>query len=86
MAYISKYCSKAEVKSETYGVILNTVLGQLQDDDEGRVVFQKLLSKLIVERDWSAQECMHMLLGCNFRHIVRQTFKSYDQCYDPTVR
>ena len=23
-----------------------------------------MLSKLIVERDWSAQECMHILLGC----------------------
>ena len=26
--------------------------------------FKKLLGKLLIERDWSAQECMHILLGC----------------------
>lgn len=72
LSYISKYCSKAEVKSETYGQMLTAVLTGLDEDDAGKVVFQKLLSKLIVERDWSAQECMHLLLGCKMYSCSRQ--------------
>jgi hypothetical protein len=36
------------------------------------VAFQKLLSKLITERDWSAQECMHILHGCKMFSSSRQ--------------
>src|SRR6266496_1114972 len=73
--YISKYCSKTEVKSEPYGVILNNILQQqqqLQDDCPAKVAFQKLLSKLIIERDWSTQECMHILHGCKMFSSSRQ--------------
>jgi ATP-dependent DNA helicase PIF1 len=75
MTYIAKYCSKTEKKSENYSVIFNSILTSLDSDNHATVVFQKLLGKLIVERDWSAQECMHLLLGCELFHSSRQ-FKS----------
>jgi ATP-dependent DNA helicase PIF1 len=70
--YITKYCSKTEVKSESYGHIFNKVMAQLNEADPAHVAFQKLLGKLLIERDWSAQECMHILLGCNMFGSTRQ--------------
>ena len=73
--YIAKYCSKTEKKSENYNMIFNSILTSLDLDDRATVAFQKLLGKLIVERDWSAQECMHLLLGCGLYRSSRY-FKS----------
>ena len=73
--YIAKYCSKTETKSEDYHQIFNSVLTSLENDIPSQVVFQKLLSKLIVERDWTAQECSHLLLGLPLHKTSRQ-FKS----------
>ena len=70
--YITKYCSKTEVKSESYGHVFNKVMTQLNDTDPVHVAFQKLLGKLLIERDWSAQECMHILLGCKMFGSTRQ--------------
>ena len=76
MNYIAKYCSKTETKSEDYHQIFNVVLTLLDDDDTpSQVIFQKILSKLIVERDWSAQECCHLLLGL-LLHRTSHQFKT----------
>ena len=72
---IAKYCSKTEKKSEDYHQIFNTILTSLEIEDPSRVLYQKLLSNLIVERDWSAQECCHLLLGCPL-HQTSQQFRS----------
>jgi hypothetical protein len=71
--YIAKYCSKTEKKSEDYSQIFNTIVSSAHLDEEvpSRVVFQKI-SSLIVERDWSAQECYHLLLGCHLHKTTRQ--------------
>jgi ATP-dependent DNA helicase PIF1 len=75
--YIAKYCSNTEKKSEDYSQIFNTVISSAHLDEEvpSRVVFQKMFSSLIVEQDWSAQECCHLLLGCHLYKTIRQ-FKS----------
>src|SRR5947207_2754212 len=73
LSYIAKYCSKTEKKSEDYHQIFNTILtSNLDAEVPSRVVYQKLLSSLIVERDWSAQECCHLLLGCPLYRTSRQ--------------
>ena len=36
------------------------------------MAFQKPLGKLLIERDWSAQECMHILLECKMFGSTRQ--------------
>ena len=77
LSYIAKYCSKTEKKSEDYHQIFNKILTSesLDAETESRVVYQKLLSSLIVERDWSAQECCHLLLGCAL-HKTSRRFRS----------
>ena len=73
LSYIAKYCSKTEKKSEDYHQIFNTILtSDLDVETPSRVIYQKLLSSLIVERDWSAQECCHLLLGCPLHNTSRQ--------------
>jgi ATP-dependent DNA helicase PIF1 len=63
-------------KSEDYHQIFNTILtSNLDAEVPSRVVYQKLLSSLIVERDWSAQECCHLLLGCPL-HKTSRHFRS----------
>jgi hypothetical protein len=47
-------------------------MAQLNETDPAHVAFQKLLGKLLIEQDWSAQECMHILLGCNMFGSTRQ--------------
>ena len=51
LSYIAKYCSKTEKKSEDYHQIFNKILTSesLDAETESRVVYQKLLSSLIVE-------------------------------------
>ena len=73
LSYIAKYCSKTEKKSEDYHQIFNNILNSesLDAETQSRVVYQKLLSSLIVERDWSAQECCHCLLGLPLHRISR---------------
>jgi ATP-dependent DNA helicase PIF1 len=78
--YIAKYCSKSEKNSEDYHQIFNSILTNLKMEDPSRIVYQKLLSKLIAERDWSAQECCHLLLGCPLYQTTRQ-FRSLNLSY-----
>jgi ATP-dependent DNA helicase PIF1 len=75
--YIAKYCSKTEKKSEEYHEIFNSIVSSLHLDPDvpARVVYPKIFSSLILERDWSAQECCHLLLGCPLHKSSRQ-FKS----------
>src|SRR5436190_5019542 len=76
LSYIAKYCSKTEKKSKDYHQIFNTILtSDLDVETPSRVIYQKLLSSLIVERDWSAQECCHLLLGCPL-HKTSRHFRS----------
>jgi hypothetical protein len=44
--------------------MLQKVITNLHDDDGVQIAFQKLLSALVSERDYSAQEVSHILLGC----------------------
>ena len=78
--YISKYVSKAETQSKSYQEILQTVVGQVNDNARAAIVYQKMLSSLVGERDISgkylfhlpftinnissAQEVCHTLFGC----------------------
>ena len=80
LSYIAKYCSKLEKKSEDYHAIFNSILMNLEIEDPSHVVYQKLLSKLIAEHDWSAQECCHLLLGHPLYQTTRQ-FRSLNLSY-----
>ncbi|RXK41116.1 hypothetical protein M231_01519 [Tremella mesenterica] len=73
--YIAKYASKTEPRSAALGDVLQGVSAHLEEDAPGRVVYQKLLSKIVTERDYSAQEVCHALLDCHMYGASRE-FKS----------
>ena len=61
--YAGKYCTKAEEKSATYAEISRMVLPHVSDRNPVLSFVSKVINKLIGERDYSAQEICHVLLG-----------------------
>jgi hypothetical protein len=72
LQYISKYASKAEPRSETFSEILNRILNESQEDDPIATPVQRLLLHSVAERDISAQETCHILLGLPLYHSSRK--------------
>jgi ATP-dependent DNA helicase PIF1 len=62
ISYISKYVSKSETQSKTYQDILRTVVGNSNDNARASIVYQKMLSSLVGERDISGEYFIHFLL------------------------
>jgi hypothetical protein len=61
IAYISKYVSKAETQSKTYQDILQTVVGQANDNARVAIVYQKMLSSFVGEQDISGEYLPYLL-------------------------
>jgi len=71
LQYISKYASKAKSQSVAFSEILNWILGNSKPDDQILTPVQKLLLHSVAERDISAQETCHILLGIPLYHSSR---------------
>lgn len=61
--YAAKYCSKIERETMTYGQISRMILPHIADGNPLLSFVSKMMNKLIGERDYSAQEVSHILLG-----------------------
>ncbi|KAI0121499.1 ATP-dependent DNA helicase PIF1 [Hypoxylon sp. NC0597] len=61
--YAAKYCSKGETPSTTYAEIAKDILPHVTDTNPILSFVSKMMNKLIGERDYSAQEICHVLLG-----------------------
>jgi hypothetical protein len=72
LEYVAKYCSKAEHASVAYKDLQTLVLRHVNDRHPVLSFASKMLSKLIGERDWSAQEVSHILLGIPLQQASRQ--------------
>lgn len=75
--------SKTLERDMLFGLIhymLTQVITHLNDADHVQVAYQKLLSSLVGERDYSGQEVCHILLGCQLFRSSRQT---RSLCVDP---
>src|SRR5947208_15174026 len=70
--YISKYASKSESCSAAFSVLLTRILNASNPNDSSLSVFQGLLLHTVAERDISAQETCHLLLGLPLYHSSRQ--------------
>lgn len=74
LKYISKYVSKPEKKSLSYTELQAQILPYTNSRAPLLSFVSKMLNKLIGERDWSAQEVSHILLGLplqeSSRHVV----------------
>ena len=61
--YIAKYYTKAEKKSISYSELVREILPRINSRAPLLSLTSKLINKLLTERDWSAQEICHILLG-----------------------
>ncbi|KAK3932677.1 ATP-dependent DNA helicase [Frankliniella fusca] len=63
IAYLCKYVSKCEISSLVLHDLFRDVANKLNDDDKAKRVIHKVLMRSCAERDISAQEECHTLLG-----------------------
>ncbi|EAQ88882.1 hypothetical protein CHGG_05501 [Chaetomium globosum CBS 148.51] len=61
--HAAKYCSKSETQTSTYAQIAQSILPHISDNNPMISFVSKMMNKLIGERDYSAQEICHILLG-----------------------
>jgi len=73
LKYIAKYASKPEKKSASYTELQNQILPHTSNAAPALSFVSKMLNKLIGERDWSAQEVSHILLGIPMQDASRVT-------------
>lgn len=71
LKYISKYASKGEYASESYREILNQIVGRASVDTPAATLIRRLLVSSVAERNYSAQEIMHLLMGWPLCHASR---------------
>lgn len=63
MTYISKYASKPEALSESYHMALNEFCSRVPARLPAKSAVQRLFARMAADRDISAQEAVHLLLG-----------------------
>ena len=71
LQYVSKYASKSEPRSIAFSEIYNQILSTSREDKNSLNAVQKLLLHSVFERDISAQETAHLLLGIPLYHSSR---------------
>lgn len=69
--YISKYASKGEHQSESYSLILRRVCNRNPVDTPAATLVRRLLISSVAERNYSAQEIQHLLMGWPLYHSSR---------------
>lgn len=72
LQYICKYTSKAEPRSLPFSDLLNQILHNSDPNDPSITSIQRLLLHTVTERDISAQETCHLLLGIPLYHSSRR--------------
>ena len=61
--YVVKYATKSEPQSKTLSQTFQMIVDGLDKRDPSRKAVSKLLMKSIGERDYSAQETWHLIMG-----------------------
>jgi ATP-dependent DNA helicase PIF1 len=61
--YIAKYASKAEKSSKSYVDVLHELVSKRLDETPASKVFSSFVISNFAERDFSAQEVMHQVMG-----------------------
>ena len=72
LTYLGKYVSKAEKASVSYTELQGQILPYANARAPLLSFASRLFNKLIGERDWSAQEVSHVLLGVPYQEGTRQ--------------
>src|SRR3954453_3230058 len=71
LQYISKYASKSEPRSAAFSEIFNQIRKNSKPEATSLMSIQKLLLNSVAERDISAQEPCHPILGIPLYHSSR---------------
>lgn len=74
LAYLTKYISKCEVSSNSMEDLMMNITEKLNDDSKARQAIQRFFIKSCVERDVSAQEVCHTLLGLKLHSSGNRNF------------
>src|SRR5699024_4365436 len=61
--YIAKYASKVEKSSKDFLELMRAILARTADDSPAKRLISSLVIKTVGDRDYSAQEVMHILFG-----------------------
>ena len=61
--YIAKYAAKSEPRSKGLKAVYGNILKTMKDNGSSLKMVQKLMISSVAERDYSAQETCHLLLG-----------------------
>ncbi len=69
--YIAKYCSKTKTKSLKLIDVIRSVLLIVSSKSLMLLLMIKMMNKLIIEKDWSAQEICHHL----FKRDLKRSFR-----------
>lgn len=71
--YIAKYASKGEKSSSSYIEVMNSILSSLSPDSPAKSLIQKVMISTLGERNYSAQEVTHIIMGYPL-HRASRTF------------
>ncbi|KAK3932747.1 52 kDa repressor of the inhibitor of the protein kinase [Frankliniella fusca] len=75
VTYLSKYITKAETKSKQFDALLNEVMNSSNRQDSAKKIIQRLYIKLSSDRDLSAQEVAHNIMGLKYYSSGKRNFK-----------
>jgi hypothetical protein len=84
LQYIAKYVAKPEESSVSYRQYITDICKDMSPKESSKKILQKLLMRSIGERDISAQETNHLLLGLPQRSSSRAfvTVNAFPQEYN----
>ena len=69
--YIAKYASKGETSSSSYIDILNAIVSNEASDSPAKAAIQKIMISTLGERNYSAQEVIHIVMGYSLHKASR---------------
>lgn len=69
----AKYAAKSEVQSQSYEEVRRHSFSvEASNADTVKKAIRKMLTKSVAEKDYSAQECFHLLMGYPLYHVSRE--------------
>lgn len=71
LSYIAKYAAKPKTKTASYREMIGCIVQHVSSHRPLLSAVSKLLNALIGERDWSAQEISHIILGLPLQYCSR---------------
>lgn len=72
LKYIAKYAAKSEKASKDYNQLMKDIFSKVNDDQPAKSAITRLFIAALGERDYSAQEVFHLLMGWPMHHSSRQ--------------